>query len=143
MQSIANKLNRSLPNHAYHVLNIYKRTGHDDSLHTLASMEACLILWGTVVEKQKLHMLILTTPLVQSGDTIMFGKEKIRTIYPQSNIDSQFDLIKTGDLVAYHWGLFIKKLTKRQYRNLSFFTRQALALTNSYETGQKKYLYYR
>src|SRR3989338_630924 len=37
------------PHHAFHVFNIFKRTGHLNSNHTVDTMDSCRIGWGRIV----------------------------------------------------------------------------------------------
>src|SRR3989344_7944280 len=39
-----------LPHHTFHVLNVFTRTGHHSVQHTLETMDACRIGWGTVIQ---------------------------------------------------------------------------------------------
>lgn len=36
------------PHHAFHVFNIFKRTGKDSSFHTLKTMDECRVGWGKI-----------------------------------------------------------------------------------------------
>ncbi|KKS70890.1 MAG: hypothetical protein UV41_C0010G0001 [Candidatus Daviesbacteria bacterium GW2011_GWA2_42_7] len=64
------KLSRGLDarNNSWHVLNVYERTGHDRSLHTLESMDACRVSWGKVYEISGPHIKVVRRPLKLEGD---------------------------------------------------------------------------
>src|SRR3989344_4490377 len=65
LELILSKLtNGALPNHAFHVLNVYKRTGHLDIPHTIQTMDACLINWGKIIKTQKSSIVIETRALL-------------------------------------------------------------------------------
>ena len=71
------------PHHSFHVFNIFKRTGHDPSFHTLNTMDECRIGWGQVVESSKLKvksLRVITQPFVTHIDKLSFGKEIIKNL---------------------------------------------------------------
>src|SRR3989338_1618023 len=45
----------AVPHHSFHVLDIWKRTGHVERDHTLESMDACRISWGKVEARSEEH----------------------------------------------------------------------------------------
>jgi len=111
-----------LPHHASHVLNIYKRTGHNSDLHTIESMDACIINWGKVKKVLALSLLIETRPLILSEKGLAFGKSIDRKIIPQGKNDLIFKNIIPGDIVSYHWGYLCQKLSKEKMKNLIYYT---------------------
>lgn len=119
-----------IPHHSFHVLNIYRRTGNIDSAHTLATMDACLINWGKILEISKRYLTVSTQPLVYNNDTLCFGKPVNRNIILQEKNDAvKFDL-SAGDYVSYHWGKFCTKLTPFQLKNLIKYTNISLKMAN-------------
>lgn len=132
------KLNRLLsklpyggfPNHAFHVLNIYKRTGNIDDNYTLETMDACLINLGKVEKILPHGLIIKTKPLTFLKEKLVFGPAKKREIKFQGDKDLLGDKILLGDYVSYHWGYFCNRLTAVQIHNLTYFTNLALSLAN-------------
>lgn len=120
----------ALPHHSFHILNVYKRTGHLDILHTVETMDACLINWGKVVEIKGNNIFVKTQPLKLINDKLTFASDMIRTIIPQGVNDERFKKLKIGDTVSYHWGYFCQKLTAIQLRNLIYYTKLSLAVAN-------------
>ena len=123
---------RPFPNHSFHVLALWRRTGHLDIPHTLETMDACLINWGKIlgfdgnqsikIETQKLEFL---------KGNMCFKKKIIRTIDFQGKDDILKDNLRKGDYISYHWGYFCQKLSLRQLNNLKYFTRYSLNVINT------------
>lgn len=120
----------ALPNHSFHVLNIYQRTGNIDSLHTIQSLDACIINWGKVISLSKNKITVLTKPLTRMRDALAFGKSKERTLMTHGTHDVLARNIKLGDWVSYHWGYFCHTLSVRQLENLMYYTRLSLHFAN-------------
>lgn len=116
----------ALANHAFHVLNVFTRTGHVFAEHTLATMDACRIGWGRVMKESDDGTLLV------KAKSLIWEKEKL-TLGPESH-----KIIETGELptpkigkwVAFHWGKLCEVLRKEQVANLSFYTLKALNLAN-------------
>ena len=64
----------AVPSHNFHVLNIYRRTNHQENLHTVSSMDACRINWGEIVKISKNKLIIETYPLITSNYEMKLGK---------------------------------------------------------------------
>lgn len=119
-----------LPHHSFHVLNIYHRTGHVEEDHTIQSMDACIIQWGTVVKKLSTSLVVKTSPLTSKDTVLEFGKSMLREIFPVGENDKIFTSIKLNDIVSYHWGYLCQKLNKRQLMNLQYYTKLSIDLAN-------------
>lgn len=120
----------ALPYHAFHVLNVYKRTGHIDSPHTLSSMDACIVNWGKVKNISPTHLTVETKPLVLKSKGLRFGDLLDREILLPEESDVKHEKIKLADVISYHWGMFCDKLTSKQLNNLIFYTNLSLKLAN-------------
>lgn len=118
---------RALPNHAFHVFNVYKRTGNNESLHTLGTMDACLINWGRVEKIFPNSLLIKTKPLCFSGNKIAWGGPIQRTV----SIEARDEIIQPDDWITYHWGMYCQILTQAQLKNLVYYTNLSLSLANT------------
>lgn len=118
------------PHHAFHVLNVYRRTGHLPIPHTVETMDACLVNWGTVTTISCGSITVRTKPLMQQGDLLRFGNPLERTLFLQGSPDQAAEKVHIGDAVSYHWGYFCQRLSQRQLNNLRGFTNRALRLAN-------------
>ncbi len=129
--SLFNKISTgAFPYHAFHVLNIYKRTGHFNVPHTILTMDACLINWGKVKKITKTVVIVETKPLKIINTRLAFGQLMRRTIMSQGENDVLFSRLKVGEFISYHWGYFCQKLTTSQLRNLIYFTNLSLHQAN-------------
>ena len=125
---------RLYPHHSFHVFNIFKRTGHDPSFHTLRTMDECRIGWGQVTEKNGgTTYSVRAIPLELHESKLRFGKPTIRMI----SIDYREKKIirepRIGEWVSFHWGRICDIISEHQARQLSFYTRQAAAFFNAPE----------
>lgn len=119
-----------LPHHSFHVLNIYKRTGHLDIPYTVKTMDACLVNWGRVVEILPDKLKIRTQRLKLLNDRLIWEENIERKIIPQGEKDKIFKKVIIGDLVSYHWGMLCQKLSTRQLNNIKYFTHLSLSAAN-------------
>lgn len=124
------------PHHSFHVFNIFKRTGHDSSFHTLSTMDECRIGWGKVlhaqnpnIKAQNSTIIVTTRPLMMSDKTLIFGKEKRKTLNVSYN-EKQFIKPRVGDWVSFHWGQVCDIIGSEQAKNLFYYTSQAIHFFN-------------
>lgn len=120
----------SLPHHSFHVLNVYKRTGNLDVVHTIETMDACLVNWGKVIAFSAGSVIVETKKLSRVNDTLKFGKIIIRKLLPQGKKDIITSSLEVGDTVSYHWGYVCQKLSVQQFNNLNYYTSLSLKMAN-------------
>lgn len=120
----------ALPYHAFHVLAIYKRTGHLDIPHTVETMDACIINCGQVIRIQSGTIVVRTKPLRYIGNKLVFGKPITRTLMTQGEKDVLFKQLKIGNWISYHWGYFCQKLTNIQLQHLIYYNNLSVNLAN-------------
>lgn len=131
LNSLLQKLDYdSIPHHSFHVLNVYKRTGHLDMPHTIETMDACIVNWGKVMAKTTQAVYVETKPLTRVNDGLTFGKSVIRKLIPQGKKDIVKFSLKIGDFVSYHWGYICQKLTIQQIKNLNYYNLLSLKMAN-------------
>ncbi|MDO8611010.1 MAG: DUF6390 family protein [bacterium] len=128
------KSNHIYPHHSFHVFNIFKRTGHDPSFHTLNTMDQCRIGWGRIqIKSEKLKvksLLVKTRQLVIKKNKLTFGElinKELRIDYKGKSFHDNF---KVGDWVSYHWGFVCDVLTQNQVKYLKYFTEQSIKYFN-------------
>ncbi len=133
INQLFNKIDTGFPHHTYHVLNIFRRTGHIPIPQTLTTMDSCRISWGMVIKnyelrimngKENYNLLIKTRPIKLTKEKLMLGKPVVRQI---KNIGKKID---TGDWVTVHWGYVCEKVTGQQIKVLNYYTRKAIAVYN-------------
>lgn len=145
---------RFLPNHAFHVFNIFKRTGKDTSVQTIKTMDECRIGWGKIVQSSPLrpvqrnfegqaklkvqsdssklkNIFVEAKELVKKDNFLKLSNPLLRKI----NIDYQgkqfITDFKVGDWVSFHWGMICDKLTATQVKNLEYYTKRAIDIYNN------------
>jgi len=126
----------AIPHHTFHVLNVFTRTGHQNIVHTLETMDACRIGWGRVIKNPKSEirnpkLIIETQPLVLKNGKLALDKTVLKKIeFPSLGFRySNFELLNKW--VSIHWNTFCDILTDRQVRNLQFYTEKAIQLANN------------
>ena len=119
-----------MPHHSFHVLDVWKRTGHLERAHTLESMDSCRIAWGKVMAVDGPKIKIETAPLVYIESKLLLGKAVERTISRNLEAVSDIEQLKTGDVVTYHWGVACEVITPRQAAALKRYTLRHIALAN-------------
>lgn len=123
----------ALPHHAFHVMNIYKRTGNLDIPHTIQTMDACIINWGRIEKITENMLLVKTQDIKQNSNRLFIGPSTIRKISITGIDKLEVEKLKKNDFISYHWGSYCQKLTFSKLRNLVYYTRLAVKLANSGE----------
>ena len=112
--------------HSFHVLNIWKRTGHVENPHTLHTMDECRIGWGQVQSVGNKKIRVLYEPLAYKNRRLELEKFTPKDIA----IDLNTEQIKPGDWISFHWGSYCGKLTPSQLKNIIYWTSINLKLAN-------------
>ncbi len=115
----AKKPKQFIPNHLFHVLFIGVGKASGAVPFNLNSINNCMIRWGKVQKLSKKEAIVNLNSLKAKGDKAYF-LTKIRTSIP-FNPKFTPDL-KVGDLVAVHWNLIVKILTKKEEKNLRYWS---------------------
>ncbi|MCX6811355.1 MAG: DUF6390 family protein [Candidatus Berkelbacteria bacterium] len=118
------------PHHAFHVFNIFIRTGKDKIKHTLSTMQSCIITVGRVKRVSN------TDELTVEADSLDFQKGKIVITSRERKVRYNFfnqkliDDIKIGDFVSLHWDFTCDKLNLSQTKKLRVWNQYHLNLAN-------------
>jgi len=125
--------NHFFPHHSFHVFNIFKRTGHDPSVHTLQTMDACRIAFGKVKSQNSKTKTVTveTKPLVIFKNKLVFGKPILKELKTNYNGKTFLRDVRIGDWISFHWGFACDILTKEQVKNLVFYTQKSIDFFNS------------
>lgn len=118
------------PHHSFHVLDIWKRTGHIEREHTLESMDACRVSWGEIKDIQGPIVTLETEPLIYKDGKLSLDQPIIKKV--SRSLESPFDIeqLKIGDLVSLHWGVICETITSMQALSLKKYTLRHLVLAN-------------
>lgn len=120
----------AVPHHSFHVLNVWRRTGHLDREHTLESMDECRISWGKVYKVEGPLITVETEPLILKDTKLTLGKPITRKITRHLETDTDIDLLKNGDIITIHWGVPCEVITPKQAAVLKKYTLQNIAFAN-------------
>ena len=118
------------PHHSFHVLNIFRRTGHLSINHTVETMDNCCISYGRVIKKMTDRLLVEYSPLEIIEGKLAKGGKKQKEILLEVDGQLMETEISPGDLVTFHWNAVCEKITPMQANNLNIYTNQAITLAN-------------
>jgi hypothetical protein len=120
----------ALPHHSFHVLDVWRRTGHVEKEHTLESMDDCRISWGSVEQVSGPFIEVSRAPLLYENGELLLGAPIAARYARRLESDYEIEQLKRGDLVTIHWGIICERITLRQAANLDKYTRRHIALAN-------------
>lgn len=120
----------AFPHHAFHVLNVFRRTGHVAQPHTLETMNKCIISWGKVIKVGEDYLTVQNRPLNFEADNLVWGRMQNQEV--QRSIDSKTFVkdLQIGDLVTFHWGFLCEKVSEYEVAYLNKYTSKAIELAN-------------
>ncbi|KKQ76482.1 MAG: hypothetical protein US98_C0035G0005 [Parcubacteria group bacterium GW2011_GWC1_38_6] len=128
---LKNKMRQgAVPHHSFHVLNIWRRTGHLDQEHTLESMDQCRISWGKIVSVDGPFVVVKYQPLVLSGGKLSLGEITSKKITRNLNASLEIDELKVDDEITLHWGVICEKINGKQVAELKKYTNLSLYFAN-------------
>ena len=128
---VAEKIGKgAVPHHSFHVLDIWKRTGHIARPHTLESMALCIISWGAVKQVDGMFLFVETEPLIYEMGKLALGVPVIQKIVRGLGAPIDIDEAKIGDIITMHWGVPCEVVTHVQARMLKKYTLRHIALAN-------------
>ena len=131
-EAVAGKIKAgAVPHHSFHVLDIWKRTGHIEREHTLESMDLCPISWGVVREIDGPFITVETEPLIYIEGKLRLGEPMMRKIARNLESTIEIDELKIGDLVSMHWNVICERITPENVRTLKKYTLRHVVLANS------------
>ncbi len=119
------------PHHSFHVLNVWKRTGHLDIYHTLSSMDLCRISWGKIKKIEKPNLIVEYQPLIFEKDRLKLGHWASTKILSEINHSGFVKELKKGDWISFHWNFACEVLDKNQVNNLKKYTEESIRLVNN------------
>jgi Family of unknown function (DUF6390) len=123
----------SRPVHAFHVLEIFPRIGlmrggRPDPV--VATMDACRIRWGSVLESAGDRLIVSARKLELVGGRLRLGPEGIEEVAAWHDPGSPQGRAAPGDWVSLHWGWACDRLTHRQLTRLAAWTNAAIESAN-------------
>ncbi|KKQ54619.1 MAG: hypothetical protein US74_C0048G0006 [Parcubacteria group bacterium GW2011_GWA2_38_13] len=120
----------AVPHHSFHVLDVWKRTGHLERDHTLESMDECRIGWGKVVEVSGPKIVVETEPLIYLNTKLQLGKKIKKTVTRKLESEHDIEQLKPGEIITIHWSVPCEVITQKQADTLKKYTIRHIALAN-------------
>lgn len=142
-QQLKKKLNKNLwkkvvdkitlgakPHHSFHVLSIWKRTGHLDVFHTLSSMDSCRISWGQIKKVEPSCLEVEYQPLILENNKLKLGSLVKQKVLQKIDDRGFIKEARIGQWISFHWGFACEALGDYQVRNLKKYTEESIRLVN-------------
>lgn len=120
----------AVPHHSFHVLDIWKRTGHLNIEHTPETLDSCRISWGTVRQINGPFVTVDTETLLCIDGKLVLSKPAPRKITRTLEANIDIEGLKKDDMVSIHWGVICEIITARQAAILKKYTLKHLELAN-------------
>jgi len=121
-----------VPNHAFHVFNVYPWVGllGSGGEHPLHVLDRCRIRWGKVLAVEGDAAVVVSRPLTWDGRRLALGAYSTETVTRGLGGLALADDLSPGDAVAMHWGWICARLSRRQLTNLRSHASHQLELVN-------------
>ena len=117
-------LKKFIPFHLFQILNAgVGRTSVKDP-YNIKMMNQCMVRWGKVkkVEGNKITVKLNSLKKEKGKYGLELVEETVEAI------PGFFKTLRQRNIVAVHWGIVIKKLTKREIENLEYWTKKTVEL---------------
>ncbi len=131
--------------HNFHVFNVWQRTGHAETEHTLESMDKCRVSWGKVTLIDGPFITVMRQPLILGSppkkgenqkDSVNLFDEGVWRLTLGSPVpyritrrlddDSLMEEVKAGDTISIHWDMPCEILNPQQLQHLMHYTKLSL-----------------
>ena len=130
-EEITNKIIRgAVPHHSFHVLNIWRRTGHLEREHTLESMDQCRISWGSVSAVDGPFISVKTEPLIYENGKLKLGNPVFQRVTRNLESFGNITEVAVGDIISIHWGIPCEVITPQQTASLKKYTLESIDFAN-------------
>lgn len=121
----------ALMHHSFHVLNIWRRTGHHKVEHTPDTLDKCCVSWGKVIKVSGPAISVSRQPILLDHDQLILGSPQTQKIARRLDATSLLDEVKVDDIVSIHWDTPCEIITPEQAHNLTRYTKLSLQLANN------------
>jgi hypothetical protein len=123
----------AVPNHAFHVLDVFPRAGlmrTGDTDNALAVMDSCRVRWGRVLERDGDTLVVSAVPLTMVDGQLALGIPRIERIRGWVDGAGFVEDAAPGDVVAIHWDWACERLDAARLGTLQRSTAAELRLAN-------------
>lgn len=112
-----------IPSHLFQVLHVGVGKASGSVAYNIDTINDCMVRWGKV-EKIVGETAVLSLNSLKETKLGHFGLKTLRKTVPYNPLFVPG--LKIGDTVAVHWKFLVKILTKREEKNLDFWTREVI-----------------
>lgn len=116
--------------HSFHVLNIWKRTGHKKVEHTLESLQKCIISVGRLTRIDGPFLYLKARLLNLVSNRFVLEEVKEIKINRRLNDEGWLEDAKINDFITFHWDLPCDIISLKQANKLIHYTEESIKLAN-------------
>jgi len=120
----------AMPHHSFHVFNIWRQEGHNDSLDDLTRVNECRISSGVVIAVKGPEITVSTEPLIYTNGKFALGEAVSKILIRQLESEYDIEQIKPGQIVSIHWSMPCEVITPKQAETLKKYTLKNIAFAN-------------
>jgi hypothetical protein len=123
----------AVPNHAFHVLDVFPRLGFmrtGEMDRVLEVMDSCRIRWGRVLERDGDSLVVSTVPLGMAAGRLQLASPRIERIRGWVDGTGFVEDTAPGDVVSIHWDWACERLDGPRLAALRSATERELQLAN-------------
>jgi len=123
----------AVPNHAFHVLDVFPRVGMlrtGEIERALEVMDSCRIRWGRVLERDGDSLVVSAVPLLMIDGRLRLGPPRVEQIRGWVDGQGFVDNVAAGDVVSIHWDWACERLDAHRLSALRKVTAAELRLAN-------------
>lgn len=108
----------AVPHHSFHVLEVWRRTGHQGKEITLESMDSCRISWGKVTKVDGPNIHADVEPLVIMNGQLALGATVNKKITRSLGAELDIESLQPSQIITIHWGVPCEVVTPAQAAEL-------------------------
>jgi hypothetical protein len=123
----------AVPNHAFHVLDVFPRLGlmrTGEIERVLETMDSCRIRWGRVLERDGDALVVSAVPLEMMAGQLCLAPPRIERIRGWVDGAGFVEDAAVGDVVSIHWDWACERLDEARLAALQQATARELRLAN-------------
>jgi hypothetical protein len=123
----------AVPNHAFHVLDVFPRVGllrSGAADRIVETIDACRIRWGRVLERDGDSLVVSVVPLEMVEGRLQLGAPRVERIRGWVDGAGFVDDVADGDVISIHWDWACERLDAARLTALRDATSHELTLAN-------------
>jgi Family of unknown function (DUF6390) len=123
----------AVPNHAFHVLDVFPRLGlmrTGEIERVLETMDSCRIRWGRVLEREGDALVVSAVPLEMVDGRLRLAEPRIERIRGWADGAGFVEDAAAGDVISIHWDWACERLDATRLAALQGATARELRLAN-------------